>query len=341
MNNKSNITGSGILPYVNIGMNRYYLIGREHPQKNWKNGNTWADFGGAIERNLNPFENAFKEFEEETLNIFNVKKENYDKYVDYVDLQSENSSTEKYRCYLLNIESSFKSIFILNDENYSSNTVKLTLQLLNSYSSSYNRIYQYLKGRIFKKIPYKPGFLAVEHKNEKHNNFHAGLFEKSKLKWIKDETLFKSCGSGKSNKTIETNANKTKYLIRPRLHTICDEIQHKQANDINKITNTPIDKFNDEFYRRVMVPLFNKHFSRNRSINNEHGTKKNSINTNINKGVIIATLKTFYSKTKSFTTNVNEHGSDWGKKFIMRGHGVKYKPLNKAFPEKFIQIKMS
>lgn len=332
-NNQNNITGSGILPYVNIGRNRYYLIGREHPQQDWSNGDKWADFGGAIEGNLNPFENAIKEFEEETLNIFNIKKENYDEFVDYVDLN-------KYRCYLLNIESSFKSIFILNDEKHSSDKVKLTLELLNSYSSSYNRIYQYLKGSgIFKQIHGKPGFMAVEHKNNKHNNFHAGLFEKSKLKWIKDETLFKSCGSSKSNQKIKTNASKTNYSIRPRLQKICDVIQHKQANDIKKIVNTHIANFNHKFYRRVMVPLFNQHFSRSRSITNETGFKNNSIHTNENKGVIIATLKAFYSKNQSYKANINEKRRFWGKEFRMRDNGVIYKPTNEALPKKLIPKK--
>lgn len=54
--------GAGVLPYAFNNNKIYFLLGKEHDEK------LFSDFGGGRDKDEQPFETAYREFVEETMN---------------------------------------------------------------------------------------------------------------------------------------------------------------------------------------------------------------------------------------------------------------------------------
>ena len=148
--------GAGILPYAIHDNKLYFLLGKENPGNDPKKNNLFCDFGGGSEKGESPKETAFREFKEESMNVYqhlDVKNK----------IKGSNISVTNgdYVCYLVEFPYG------------------------EAEPRTYNRVMEMLNGcRREKK--YK------NYVNELIPTCKIGLAEKSEMRWFTSEEIFQN-----------------------------------------------------------------------------------------------------------------------------------------------------
>ena len=277
--------GGGVLIIANVNVNnkneKYYLIGREHPEKNWTGGNKWSNFGGAINNGESAKNGATREFYEETLGIFGDKTD----YNKILHGAKELKTKSGYILYVAEINS-FD-----------------TKQEMDKVTETFNNMYLFFRGNIFgnKNIKKRSGINKVGFKaiQTNSNNGHGGLFEKTKIKWIKEQELIAAINN-KGN--IKTNKKKIIYKLRDEFKTSLQELLQPSLKELFlEKRNFSLKQLHDnKNLRNKILAKFNQLYE-----NRFNGSTASVLN-----GHKIAILKAHYNKNFR-TTSKDEQGLRW------------------------------